>query len=168
MYEQNPAEGTIAREGDAAQLRYYGGSGPVGDYAGKNVDEACAQVQADGFQCVPQKGLTAAGTGQQPRTVYQQSPAPSSRQDINRPVTLTFYSDTNTVPDVRNKDRDEACNLLSQAGFVCADQNELARNHRIVNRQDGAGTEQPILPPWNPSGYLWNGIDRIGVTVEKP
>jgi hypothetical protein len=23
------------------------------------------------------------------------------------------------------------------------------------------------VPPWNPSGYLWNGIDRVGVTVEK-
>lgn len=32
---------------------------------------------------------------------------------------------------------------------------------------DTAGRVQPIVPPWNPSGYLWNGIDRVGVTVEK-
>jgi sulfite oxidase len=32
---------------------------------------------------------------------------------------------------------------------------------------DTAGNVQPIVPAWNPSGYLWNGIDRVGVTVEK-
>jgi DMSO/TMAO reductase YedYZ molybdopterin-dependent catalytic subunit len=31
---------------------------------------------------------------------------------------------------------------------------------------DTAGRVQPIEAPWNPSGYLWNAIDRIGVTVE--
>jgi DMSO/TMAO reductase YedYZ molybdopterin-dependent catalytic subunit len=41
--------------------------------------------------------------------------------------------------------------------------------HTIMARAvDTAGNEQPIQAPWNPSGYLWNGIDRIGVTVEKP
>jgi DMSO/TMAO reductase YedYZ molybdopterin-dependent catalytic subunit len=32
---------------------------------------------------------------------------------------------------------------------------------------DTAGRVQPIVSPWNPSGYLWNSIDRVGVTVEK-
>jgi sulfite oxidase len=41
--------------------------------------------------------------------------------------------------------------------------------HTILSRAlDSAGNQQPIVPAWNPSGYLWNGIDRIGVTVEKP
>lgn len=31
---------------------------------------------------------------------------------------------------------------------------------------DSSGRVQPIEAPWNPSGYLWNSIDRIGVTVE--
>ncbi len=31
---------------------------------------------------------------------------------------------------------------------------------------DSAGRTQPIEPAWNPSGYLWNGIERIGLTVE--
>ena len=30
---------------------------------------------------------------------------------------------------------------------------------------DTAGRVQPIVPRWNPSGYLWNGIDRVGVTI---
>lgn len=32
---------------------------------------------------------------------------------------------------------------------------------------DSAGRVQPIVPAWNPSGYLWNGIDRIGITIEE-
>ena len=32
---------------------------------------------------------------------------------------------------------------------------------------DTAGRVQPIVAPWNPSGYLWNAIDRVGVIVEK-
>jgi len=40
--------------------------------------------------------------------------------------------------------------------------------YTIMSRAtDTAGRVQPIVPPWNPSGYLWNGIDRVGVTVEK-
>jgi DMSO/TMAO reductase YedYZ molybdopterin-dependent catalytic subunit len=40
--------------------------------------------------------------------------------------------------------------------------------YTILSRAtDSAGRVQPIVPPWNPSGYLWNGIDRVGVTVEK-
>ena len=40
--------------------------------------------------------------------------------------------------------------------------------YTIMSRAtDTAGRIQPIVPPWNPSGYLWNGIDRVGVTVEK-
>ena len=31
---------------------------------------------------------------------------------------------------------------------------------------DSAGRVQPIVAPWNPSGYLFNAIDRIGVVVE--
>lgn len=32
---------------------------------------------------------------------------------------------------------------------------------------DSAGRMQPMAATWNPSGYLYNAIDRIGVTVEK-
>jgi len=40
--------------------------------------------------------------------------------------------------------------------------------YTILSRAtDSAGRVQPIVPAWNPSGYLWNGIDRVGVTVEK-
>lgn len=40
--------------------------------------------------------------------------------------------------------------------------------YNILSRAtDSAGRVQPFVPAWNPSGYLWNGIDRIGITVEK-
>jgi sulfite oxidase len=39
--------------------------------------------------------------------------------------------------------------------------------YTILSRAtDSAGRVQPFVPAWNPSGYLWNGVDRIGVTVE--
>jgi DMSO/TMAO reductase YedYZ molybdopterin-dependent catalytic subunit len=31
---------------------------------------------------------------------------------------------------------------------------------------DSANRTQPMVAPWNPSGYLFNAIDRIGLTVE--
>jgi DMSO/TMAO reductase YedYZ molybdopterin-dependent catalytic subunit len=38
---------------------------------------------------------------------------------------------------------------------------------RILSRaRDSSGRVQPIVAEWNPSGYLWNAIDRIGVVVE--
>lgn len=33
---------------------------------------------------------------------------------------------------------------------------------------DSAGNVQPVVATWNPSGYLYNAIDQIGVVVEKP
>jgi len=40
--------------------------------------------------------------------------------------------------------------------------------YTILSRAtDSAGRVQPIVAQWNPSGYLWNAIDRVGITVEK-
>ncbi len=40
--------------------------------------------------------------------------------------------------------------------------------YTILSRAtDSAGNVQPMVATWNPSGYLWNAIDRVGVTVEK-
>lgn len=39
----------------------------------------------------------------------------------------------------------------------------------IVSRAtDARGTVQPIDPPWNPAGYLWNAPDQIRVGVGEP
>jgi DMSO/TMAO reductase YedYZ molybdopterin-dependent catalytic subunit len=40
--------------------------------------------------------------------------------------------------------------------------------YTILSRAtDSSGRVQPIVAQWNPSGYLWNAIDRVGVLVEK-
>ncbi len=40
--------------------------------------------------------------------------------------------------------------------------------YTILSRAtDSAGHVQPFVARWNPSGYLYNAIDRIGITLEK-
>jgi len=40
--------------------------------------------------------------------------------------------------------------------------------YTILSRaMDSAGNVQPFVAEWNPSGYLYNAIDRVGITVEK-
>jgi DMSO/TMAO reductase YedYZ molybdopterin-dependent catalytic subunit len=40
--------------------------------------------------------------------------------------------------------------------------------YTILSRAtDSSGRVQPVVPLWNPSGYLYNAIDRVGVKVEK-
>jgi hypothetical protein len=41
--------------------------------------------------------------------------------------------------------------------------------HTILSRAtDARGATQPIVPQWNPSGYLWNAPDRVDVVVGGP
>ena len=37
----------------------------------------------------------------------------------------------------------------------------------MARATDDQGNVQPLHPPWNPFGYLWNGIDQVRVTIEK-
>ncbi|MBV9081388.1 MAG: sulfite oxidase [Acidobacteriaceae bacterium] len=40
--------------------------------------------------------------------------------------------------------------------------------YTLLSRATDSGRNvQPIVATWNPSGYLYNAIDRIGITVEK-
>ena len=34
----------------------------------------------------------------------------------------------------------------------------------LTRATDTRGRSQPIVPDWNPSGYLWNAIDQVRVT----
>ena len=36
----------------------------------------------------------------------------------------------------------------------------------IAQYTDSKGNTQPIVTPWNPLGYYWNGIHRVGFSVE--
>jgi len=35
----------------------------------------------------------------------------------------------------------------------------------LCRATDARGEVQPATSPWNPSGFLWNGWDRVSVTV---
>jgi len=35
----------------------------------------------------------------------------------------------------------------------------------LCRATDAQGNRQPALSPWNPSGFLWNGWDRVAITV---
>ncbi len=35
----------------------------------------------------------------------------------------------------------------------------------LCRATDARGEQQPAMTPWNPSGFLWNGWDRVSVTV---
>ena len=37
----------------------------------------------------------------------------------------------------------------------------------LARATDDKGNTQPIVPAWNPLGYLWNGVHRVGILVEK-
>jgi DMSO/TMAO reductase YedYZ molybdopterin-dependent catalytic subunit len=36
----------------------------------------------------------------------------------------------------------------------------------LARATDDRGNVQPFLPAWNPLGYYWNGVHRVGFTVE--
>lgn len=37
----------------------------------------------------------------------------------------------------------------------------------LARATDSAGNVQPLIATWNPLGYYWNGLHRIGVVVER-
>ncbi len=37
----------------------------------------------------------------------------------------------------------------------------------LARAADDKGNVQPILPTWNPLGYFWNSIPRVGILIEK-
>jgi hypothetical protein len=45
---------------------------------------------------------------------------------------------------------------LNRAGFMTI----------LARATDDKGNVQPIIPAWNPLGYFWNGIHRVGILVE--
>jgi beta-lactam-binding protein with PASTA domain len=157
VYQQNPAPATVVRIGAKVQVVFYSGRSTVGSYAGLSSTDACAQVQSAGFTCVATKGRTAAGTGAQPGTVYQQDPAPGAVADLGREVTVTYYSDSNDLPSYVGAAPDAACGDLQARGFGC---NRVEQPYPSVNRveqQDQPPGQYPLgstitihYSPWTP------------------
>ena len=36
----------------------------------------------------------------------------------------------------------------------------------LARAWDDRGNAQPMVSPWNPLGYFWNGVHRVGVVIE--
>jgi DMSO/TMAO reductase YedYZ molybdopterin-dependent catalytic subunit len=48
-------------------------------------------------------------------------------------------------------------------------QPEAAGSYVVLSRaRDMRGNVQPLVPEWNPSGYLWNAVDQVRVNVGVP
>jgi DMSO/TMAO reductase YedYZ molybdopterin-dependent catalytic subunit len=48
-------------------------------------------------------------------------------------------------------------------------QPEAAGSYVVLSRaRDMRGNVQPLVPEWNPSGYLWNAVDHVRVNVGVP
>jgi DMSO/TMAO reductase YedYZ molybdopterin-dependent catalytic subunit len=46
---------------------------------------------------------------------------------------------------------------------------ETAGSYVVLSRaRDTRGRVQPIVPEWNPSGYLWNAVDQVRLNVGVP
>lgn len=174
VYQQTPAAGTDATEGTLAQVLYYSGSGTTHDYKGQSVDAACGQVQADGFTCVRKEGVTAAGTGQQPGTVYAQDVPPNTRRSTRQPVTLTYYSPNNTLPSYVGSTPDAACADITARGFTCQRTEQPYPSTNKVEAQDQPAGTYPIgtavtvhYSPWALVDYwIYQRNDRVGAAPE--
>jgi len=148
VYDQNPSTGTAVKLGATVTIIVYSGTNTVGDYVNpppQQIDAACAKVVADGFQCNKVEGRTAAGTGQQPGTVYAQNPAAGTKQNIGLPITLTYYSGNNDLPNYVGSAADASCGDITARGFACS---ALAEPFNAppnrVERQDQAPGRYPL------------------------
>ena len=175
VYQQNPPAGSIAKAGGAASLVYYSGTSTTHSYGGQNIDAACAQVRADGFECRPTEGATANGTGRQPNTVYQQDPPPNTKQDIKRPVTLTFYSDKNDLPSYVGGSPDAACGDIRAKGFQCNEVRQPYPSTNKVETQDPPAGRVPLgsavtitYSPWQTVDYYIYQRNDADVWVLRP
>jgi beta-lactam-binding protein with PASTA domain len=175
VYQQTPAAGTDATEGTQAQVVYYSGTGTTHDYRGQSLTAACAQVQADGFACTPKEGVTAAGTGQQPNTVYAQDVPPNAKRSIKQPITLTYYSPNNALPSYVGSTPDAACADITARGFTCQRAEQPYPSQNKVEAQDqpagtyAIGTAITIhYSPWQLVDYWVYRRNDVSVWAMRP
>jgi hypothetical protein len=144
VYDQDPAALTVVPVGTTVHVTFYSGDGTIGTYTGRDVNAACATVQADGFTCQAVEGTTAVGTGQAPGTAYVQSPSPGARQPIGTTVTLTYRSPNNDLPSYVGADINAACADIQARGFQCNAVTGLHPSTNVVFAQDQGAGRVPI------------------------
>ena len=45
--------------------------------------------------------------------------------------------------------------------------NDLEKVTILARATDEKGNTQPVTATWNPLGYFWNSIHRVGIVVDK-
>jgi len=158
VYEQSPVAGATAQAGATITVTFYTGDGPVGNYVGMTYQDACAQIAAARFGCDPQVGVTAAGSGQQPGIVYAQNPLANSRQDIDRPVTVIYYSPNNDLPSVLKMDFNQACAEITRREFRCNMVPTPYPTLNLVEAQDPQPGNHPIGTVVNVYYSPWQAV----------
>ena len=144
VYDQQPVAGTVAATGTAVRVTFYSGEATVDTYVGRDANEACAAARAAGFGCMGQEGRTAAGTGQQPGYVYEQSHPAGAEIPLGTQLVLTYLSANNGVPPVTGTDPGNACAQLAAAGFGCQ---HVHQPYPSVNRVEAQGVAPGTVLP---------------------
>jgi beta-lactam-binding protein with PASTA domain len=128
VYDQSPRPGRVATTGSRLTLVVCPGSMPVGDYRNlqhnpndASQQTACAQIVRHGFTCNAVAGDSAVGTGAQPFTTYQQTPAPGAPAPAGSTVTVTYYSNNGQpIGSYAGASYDAACADVQAKGYQCS------------------------------------------------
>ena len=107
------------------------------------------------------------------------NPAPNEKFKLGKPVLIAGHAwvaeaDIARVEVSFNEGRSwQSAQLNAQAAKYAWQTFSYAFNPRgpgfvtlLARATDSNGNMQPIVTPWNPLGYYWNGIHRVGFMVE--
>lgn len=103
------------------------------------------------------------GSTLKPGTVRVAGAAWAGQQEIERVEVSTDFGRT-WQPARLGADRARHAWRLWEFDWVVRERGAYVVMARAT---DTLGRIQPILPSWNPKGYLWNVIDRVRVNVEE-
>jgi beta-lactam-binding protein with PASTA domain len=114
--EQLPAAGTVVAPGSAVYLVLQARAVVVPDVVGRTQAEACDAIAAVDLLCATDP----AARGERPGEVLAQDPAGNTTVDPRATVTVQVANPPLiVVPDVRNQQRDSACQTLTGQQLAC-------------------------------------------------
>jgi serine/threonine-protein kinase len=145
VFDQDPKAGTSVDRGATVTLHVSSGSATVKviNVVGKNVDDATAALQGQGFN-VSQK--LAADDKRSAGTVISQDPigGNTAKQGDTVTITVSTGKEKATVPDVTGEDAASAAAALRNAGFVVGQVNQpsdTADSGTVISTDPSAGSQ---------------------------
>jgi beta-lactam-binding protein with PASTA domain len=156
VYQQNPVPGGPQPADAGVTLTVYTGTAKLADYTGQDGQAALADCNKT-FNCALAAGDPPVGHPQDIGKVQRQD-HPAGDYQTDTAVQLVVWNSNNTVPDVTGQPIAQACQTISNAGFVC-DPNSA---HPFTNSFQIAN---PAGNPQNPAG---GSSAALGSTVIVP